>query len=97
MITKYPKNDKRGVARETLDKEEEAALIQVTFHNAIEEFSNKKKELNISEKVFNKSLDEINIEKDKLDAVMNPIESSHGLPNECYTHKDYMAFERNKL
>ena len=37
------------------------------------------------------------IEKDKLDAVMNPIESSHGLPNECYTHKDYMAFERNKL
>lgn len=71
MITKYPKNDKREVAQETLNKEEEGALIQVTFHNAIEEFSNKKKELNISEKVFNKSLDEINIEKDKLEMIID--------------------------
>ena len=29
------------------------------------------------------------IEKKKLDVVNNPIEKSHGLPNECYTNEAY--------
>ncbi len=34
------------------------------------------------------------IEKQKLDVVSNPIEKSHGLPNECYTSEKYTQLER---
>ena len=37
------------------------------------------------------------IEKKKLDVVNNPIEKSHGLPNECYTSEKYTQLERKKL
>ena len=37
------------------------------------------------------------IEKKKLDVVNNSIEKAHGLPNECYTSKDYTLIERKKL
>ena len=37
------------------------------------------------------------IEKKKLDVVNNPIEQSHGLPNECYTSEAYTKIERKKL
>jgi Phenylpropionate dioxygenase and related ring-hydroxylating dioxygenases, large terminal subunit len=37
------------------------------------------------------------IEKKKLDVVSNPIETSHGLPNECYTSEKYTMLERKKL
>ena len=36
------------------------------------------------------------IDKKKLDIVSNPIEA-HGLPNECYTSKEYTLIERKKL
>ena len=37
------------------------------------------------------------IEKKKLDVVSNPIEKSHGLPNECYTSEKNTQLERKKL
>ena len=37
------------------------------------------------------------IEKKKLDVVNNSIETSHGLPNECYTSEAYTKIERKKL
>ena len=37
------------------------------------------------------------IDKKKLDVVSNPIEKSHGLPNECYTSEKYTKLERKKL
>jgi Phenylpropionate dioxygenase and related ring-hydroxylating dioxygenases, large terminal subunit len=37
------------------------------------------------------------IDKTKLDVVNNPIEKSHGLPNECYTSERYTQIERKKL
>jgi len=37
------------------------------------------------------------IKKTKLDVVNNPIEQSHGLPNECYTSEAYTKIERKKL
>ena len=37
------------------------------------------------------------IDKKKLDVVNNSIEKAHGLPNECYTSKDYALIERKKL
>ena len=37
------------------------------------------------------------IDKKKLDVVNNSIEKAHGLPNECYTNKDYTLIERKKL
>ena len=37
------------------------------------------------------------IEKTKLDVVNNPIEQSHGLPNECYTSEAYTKIERMKI
>jgi choline monooxygenase len=37
------------------------------------------------------------IDKKKLDVVSNPIEISHGLPNECYTNTEYTKIERKKL
>ena len=37
------------------------------------------------------------IDKKKLDVVNNPIEKSHGLPNECYTSEKYTRLERKKL
>ena len=37
------------------------------------------------------------IEKKKLDVVNNPIETSHGLPNECYTSEAYTRIERKKI
>ena len=37
------------------------------------------------------------IDKEKLDIVNKPISKAHGLPNECYTNKDYTLIERKKL
>ena len=37
------------------------------------------------------------IEKKKLDVVKQPISKAHGLPNECYTNKEYTLIERKKL
>ena len=37
------------------------------------------------------------IEKKKLDVVNNPIETSHGLPNECYTSEAYTKIEKKKI
>ena len=37
------------------------------------------------------------IEKKKLDIVNRPISQAHGLPNECYTNKEYTLIERKKL
>ncbi len=37
------------------------------------------------------------VDKKKLDIVSNPIEESHGLPNECYTSERYTEVERKKL
>ena len=35
--------------------------------------------------------------KQKLDIVSKPIKDAHGLPNECYTSKEYTLIERKKL
>ena len=37
------------------------------------------------------------IDKNKLDIVNKPITEAHGLPNECYTSKEYTLIERKKL
>ena len=37
------------------------------------------------------------IDKKKLDIVSKPIHKAHGLPNECYTNKEYTLIERKKL
>ena len=37
------------------------------------------------------------IDKKKLDIVSKPIHEAHGLPNECYTSKEYTLIERKKL
>ena len=37
------------------------------------------------------------INKEKLDIVTKPIKDAHGLPNECYTSKEYTLIERKKL
>ena len=37
------------------------------------------------------------IEKKKLDIVKQTISKAHGLPNECYTNKEYTLIERKKL
>ena len=37
------------------------------------------------------------IDKKKLDIVSKPIHEAHGLPNECYTNKEYTLIERKKL
>ena len=37
------------------------------------------------------------IDKTKLDVVNKPISEAHGLPNECYTSKEYTKIERKKL
>ena len=37
------------------------------------------------------------VEKKKLDVVNNPIETSHGLPNECYISEAYTKIERKKI
>ena len=37
------------------------------------------------------------IDKKKLDVVNKPISKANGLPNECYTSKEYTLIERKKL
>ena len=37
------------------------------------------------------------IDKKKLEVVNKPISKAHGLPNECYTNKEYTLIERKKL
>ena len=44
----------------------------------------------------NKTLTKI-LDVEKLKAVDKPIEAANGLPNECYTSKDYLIFERDKI
>ena len=45
---------------------------------------------------FNKKLSDI-LDISKIEAVKKPIEKAHGLPNECYTSKEYTLVERKKL
>ena len=44
----------------------------------------------------NKTLTKI-LNVKKIKAVDKPIEAANGLPNECYTSKDYLIFERDKI
>ena len=37
------------------------------------------------------------IDKKKIEVVKKPINKAHGLPNECYTNKEYTLIERKKL
>ena len=37
------------------------------------------------------------LDLDKIRVVGNPIETAHGLPNECYISKDYLSFEREAI
>ena len=37
------------------------------------------------------------IDLNKIKVVNKPIDKAHGLPNECYTNKDYLFFERKKI
>ncbi len=37
------------------------------------------------------------IDLNKIKVVNKPIAKAHGLPNECYTNKDYLFFERKKI
>ena len=37
------------------------------------------------------------LDMEKIEAVINPIEQAHGLPNECYTSPEYLMFEREKI
>tara|TARA_B100001540_G_scaffold28706_1_gene24491 strand:+ start:1243 stop:2418 length:1176 start_codon:yes stop_codon:yes gene_type:complete len=37
------------------------------------------------------------VDKKKLDVVKKPISKAHGLPNECYTSREYTLIERKKL
>ncbi len=37
------------------------------------------------------------VDKKKLDIVKKPISKAHGLPNECYTSREYTLIERKKL
>ena len=37
------------------------------------------------------------IDLNKIKVVNRPIEKAHGLPNECYTNKDYLFIERKKF
>ena len=44
----------------------------------------------------NKTLSEI-LDIKKLKDVDKQIEAANGLPNECYTSEDYLAYERDKI
>ena len=44
----------------------------------------------------NKTLPEI-LDIKKLEAVDKPLEAANGLPNECYTSDDYLAYEKEKV
>ena len=50
----------------------------------------------VAQNYKNKTLREI-IDVKKLEAVDRPIEAANGLPNECYTSDDYLAYEREKV
>ena len=45
---------------------------------------------------LNKKLSDI-LDPNKIEVVKNPIEKSHGLPNECYLNNDYLEFEKEKI
>ena len=47
---------------------------------------------NYKNKILSKILD-----VKKLKAVDKPIETANGLPNECYTSKDYLSHEKDKI
>ena len=44
----------------------------------------------------NKNLREI-LDVKKIEAVDKPIETANGLPNECYTSNDYLAYEKKRI
>ena len=50
----------------------------------------------VTQNYKNKTLSKI-LNVKKLTAVVKPIETANGLPNECYTNKDYMAHEKEKI
>jgi len=43
-----------------------------------------------------KELSEI-VSLDLIEEVKKPILEAHGLPNQCYTHQDYLSFEKEKI
>ena len=50
----------------------------------------------VDENYKNKTLSEI-LDLKKLEAVEKPIEAANGLPNECYTSEDYLAYEKVRI
>ena len=50
----------------------------------------------VAQNYKNKILSEI-LDLKKLHTVNKPIETANGLPNECYTDKDYFDYEKNKV
>ena len=44
----------------------------------------------------NKNLSNI-LDLKKIEAVNRPIETANGLPNECYTSDDYLAYEKERI
>ena len=50
----------------------------------------------VAQNYKNKILSEI-LDLKKLHAVNKPIETANGLPNECYTDKDYFNYEKDKV
>ena len=50
----------------------------------------------VTQNYKNKTLSKV-LDVKKLNAVDKPIEAANGLPNECYTSEDYLAYEKDKI
>ena len=50
----------------------------------------------VTQNYKNKTLSKV-LNVKKLTAVDKPIEAANGLPNECYTSEDYLAYEKDKI
>ena len=50
----------------------------------------------VAQNYKNKPITEI-LDVKKLKAVDSAIESANGLPNECYTSEDYLAYEKERI
>ena len=50
----------------------------------------------MSQNLKNLSLSDI-LDTEKIKAVSQSIEKAHGLPNECYTNREYLMFERERV
>ena len=50
----------------------------------------------VSQNYKNKTLSKI-LDLKKIEAVIRPIETANGLPNECYISEDYLAYEKERI